>query len=61
MDKNNTQGNDFIADVSKRLLFKAYLQGKRDQTIWATKWEDLEPIGKYRVMKQFLRWYSNVC
>ena len=47
--------------VSKRLLFSAYLQGKRDQIYWSTKWEDLEPIGKYRVMKQFIRWYSTVC
>jgi len=44
----------------KRLLFSAYLQGKRDQIYWATKWEELTPIGKYRVMKQFLTWYSTV-
>ncbi len=50
-----------IGDVNKRLLFAAYLQGKRDQIYWSTKWEDYEPIGKYRVMKQFLRWYSTVC
>ena len=50
-----------IVDVNKRLLFAAYLQGKRDQIYWSTKWEDYEPIGKYRVMKQFLRWYSTVC
>ena len=55
----NPQSN--IGAVSKRLLFSAYLQGKRDQIYWSTKWEDLEPIGKYRVMKQFLRWYSTVC
>ena len=50
-----------IGAVSKRLLFAAYLQGKRDQIYWSTKWEDYEPIGKYRVMKQFLKWYSTVC
>ena len=44
----------------KRLLFSAYLQGKRDQIYWATKLEELTPIGKYRVMKQFLTWYSTV-
>ena len=47
--------------VNKRLLFAAYLQGKRDQIYWSSKWEDYEPIGKYRVMKQFLKWYSTVC
>ena len=50
-----------IAAVNKRLMFAAYLQGKRDQIYWPSKWEDYEPIGKYRVMKQFLRWYSTVC
>ena len=44
----------------KRLLFSAYLQGKRDQIYWATKWEDLTPIGKYRMMKQFLNWYQTL-
>ena len=41
----------------KRLLFNAYLQGKRDQIIWPTKYEELEPVGKYRVIKKFLNWY----
>ena len=50
-----------IAGVNKRLLFAAYLQGKRDQIYWSSKWEDYKPIGKYRVMKQFLKWYSTVC
>lgn len=50
-----------IAGVNKRLLFSACLQGKRDQIYWPTKWEDYEPIGKYRVMKKFLKWYSTVC
>ena len=50
-----------IVGVNKRLLFAAYLQGKRDQLYWSSKWEDYEPIGKYRVMKQFLKWYSTVC
>lgn len=44
----------------KRLLFSAYLQGKRDQIYWATKWEELTPIGKYRMMKQFLAWYQTL-
>ena len=44
----------------KRLLFSAYLQGKRDQIYWATKWEELKPIGKYRIMKQFLAWYKTL-
>ena len=44
----------------KRLLFSAYLQGKRDQIYWATKWEELKPIGKYRMMKQFLAWYQTL-
>ena len=44
----------------KRLLFYAYLQGKRDQIYWATKWEELKPIGKYRIMKQFLAWYKTL-
>lgn len=44
----------------KRLLFFAYLQGKRDQIFWATKWEELTPIGKYRMMKQFLAWYQTL-
>jgi hypothetical protein len=47
--------------VNKRLLFAAYLQGKRDQIYWSSKWEDYKPIGRYRVMKQFLKWYSTVC
>jgi hypothetical protein len=46
--------------VDKRLLFAAYLQGKRDQIYWPTKWEDYKPIGKYRVMKQFLKWYQSI-
>jgi len=50
-----------IAGVNKRLLFAAYLQGKRDQIYWSSKWEDYEPIGKYRVMKQFLKWHSTLC
>jgi hypothetical protein len=50
-----------MAGVNKRLLFAAYLQGKSDQIYWPTKWEDYEPIGKYRVMKQFLKWHSTVC
>lgn len=58
-DQKSQQLN--IADVNKRLLFAAYLQGKRDQIYWSSKWEDYEPIGKYRVMKQFLKWYSTVC
>jgi hypothetical protein len=41
---------------TKLLLFAAYLQGKRDQIIWNTKYEELAPIGKYRVAKQFLKW-----
>ena len=44
----------------KRLLFSAYLQGKRDQIYWATKWEELKPIGKYRMIKQFLNWYQTL-
>ena len=44
----------------KRLLFSAYLQGKRDQIYWATKWEELKPIGKYRIIKQFLNWYQTL-
>jgi hypothetical protein len=48
-------------NVNKRLLFAAYLQGKRDQIYWSTKWEDYEPIGRYRVIKQFLKWHSTVC
>ena len=44
----------------KRLFFSAYLQGKRDQIYWATKWEELKPIGKYRIMKQFLSWYKTL-
>ena len=44
----------------KRILFSAYLQGKRDQIYWATKWEELKPIGKYRIMKQFLAWYQKL-
>ena len=44
----------------KRLLFSAYLQGKRDQIYWATKWEELTPIGKYRMMKQFLALYQTL-
>jgi hypothetical protein len=39
-------------------MFLSYLQGKRDQIYWSTKWEDYEPIGKYRVIKQFLKWYN---
>jgi len=49
------------AGVNKRLLFAAYLQGKRDQIVWPSKWEDYTTIGKYRVIKQFLKWYSTVC
>jgi len=41
-------------------LFAAYLQGKRDQIYWETKWEDLHPIGKYRVKKKFLKWYHSL-
>ncbi len=52
--------NHTLQNTNKRLLFAAYLQGKRDQIYWATKWEDYSPIGKYRIMKQFLRWYSTV-
>ena len=44
----------------KRLLFSAYLQGKRDQIYWATKWEELKTIGKYRMIKQFLNWYQTL-
>ena len=44
----------------KRLLFSAYLQGKRDQIYWATKWDELKPIGKYRIIKQFLNWYQTL-
>ena len=44
----------------KRLLLSAYLQGKRDQIYWATKWEELKPIGRYRIMKQFLNWYQTL-
>ena len=44
----------------KRLLFSAYLQGKRDQLYWATKWEELKTIGKYRMIKQFLAWYQTL-
>ena len=40
----------------KHFLFAAYLQGKRDQIFWPTKWEELETIGKYRIIKQFLTW-----
>ena len=40
----------------KTFLFAAYLQGKRDQIYWPTKWEELEPIGKNRIIKQFLTW-----
>jgi len=40
----------------KTVLFAAYLQGKRDQIYWTTKWEELESIGKYRIIKQFLTW-----
>ena len=50
-----------VRNTNKRLLFAAYLQGKRDKIYGATKWEDYEPIGKYRVMKCFLIWYSKVC
>ena len=50
-----------VRNTNKRLLFAAYLQGKRDKIYWATKWEDYEPIGKYRIMKCFLIWYSKVC
>jgi hypothetical protein len=48
-----------MRNQNKRLLFAAYLQGKRDQIIWNTKWEELAPIGKYRVAKQFLKWVEN--
>ena len=44
----------------KRLLFSAYLQGKRDQIYFATKWEELKSIGKYRMIKQFLNWYQTL-
>ena len=44
----------------KHILFAAYLQGKRDQIYWSTKWEELEPIGKYRIMKQFFTWIKKM-
>jgi hypothetical protein len=49
-----------MKEQKKRILFIAYLQGKKDQIYWATKWEDYEPIGKYRVIKKFLTWYSTL-
>jgi hypothetical protein len=38
------------------MLFTAYLQG-RNSIYNSMKWEELENIGKYRVIKNFLKWY----
>lgn len=54
----SNQVSTSVKFVNKRLLFSAYMQGKRDQIYWPITWEELAPIGKYRVMKQFLKWYS---
>lgn len=46
-----------IIKNEKKILFEAYLQGKRDQIYWPTEYEKLTLIGKYRIIKQFLKWY----
>jgi hypothetical protein len=45
---------------NKRLLFAAYLQGKRDQLMFPLIWENVTSYGKYKVMKQFLKWYETL-
>ena len=55
LKKNNMKKGNY-----KHILFTAYLQGKRDQIYWSTKWEELEPIGKYRMMKQFFTWIKKM-
>lgn len=42
----------------KKLLLKAYIEGKEDEPIWALNWKKLPWIGKYRRIKTFLKWYD---
>ena len=44
--------------MDKKLLLKAYIQGKEDEISTNIKWEKLPWIGKYRRIKKFLKWYD---
>lgn len=55
---NKTDNRNSQEYKLKRQMFNAYLQGKRDQIVWSTKWEDLRSVGKYRIAKTFLIWYT---
>lgn len=41
-------------------LFAAYLQGIEKANIFSLKWNDYEPVGKYRIKKEFLTLYNSM-
>ena len=47
-------------DKQKRDALFFYINGYNDSNYWGLTFETLHPIGKYRLLKQFLKHYKQL-